>query len=84
MKQLPSFLTESVVGHLPREMSRLTYFIILHGARVSMIVFDVHHQRSPLIQGGLEIPVEVIVEMADTEENRLAMAKYETMTAKRY
>ena len=49
-----------------------------------MKVLDAHHQKSPLIQGGLEIPVEVIVEMADTEENRLALAKYEAMTAERY
>ena len=32
-KQLPGFLTESVVGHLPREISRLAYFIILLSAR---------------------------------------------------
>ena len=83
-KQLPGFLTESVVGHLPREISRLTYFIILHGARVLVKVLDAHHRKSPLIQGGIEIPVEVTVEMAATEENRLALAKYEAMTAERY
>ena len=27
---------------------------------------DAHHRRSPLIQGGLEIPVEVTVEMDKT------------------
>ena len=83
-KQLPGFLTESVVGHLPREISRLMYFIILHGARVLVKVLDAHHRKSPLIQGGIEIPVEVTVEMAATEENRLALAKYEAMTAERY
>ena len=83
-KQLPGFLTESVVGHLPREISRLTYFIILHCARVLVKVLDAHHRKSPLIQGGIEIPVEVTVEMAATEENRLALAKYEAMTAERY
>ena len=49
-----------------------------------MKVLDAHHRKSPLIQEGLEIPVEVIMEMADTEENRLALAKYEAMTAERY
>ena len=47
-------------------------------------VLDAHHRKSPLIQGDLEIPVEVIMEMADSEENRLALAKYEAMTAERY
>ena len=49
-----------------------------------MKVLDAHHRRSPLIQGGIEIPVEVTVEMAATEENRLALAKYKAMTAERY
>ena len=74
----------SVVGHLTRDISRLTYFIIPHGARLSVEVLDALHRKSPLIQGDLEIPVAVIMEMADTEENRLALAKYEAMTAERY
>ena len=49
-----------------------------------MEVLDALHRKSPLIQGDLEIPVAVIMEMADTEENRLALAKYEAMTAERY
>ena len=33
MKRLPGTLVASVVGHLPREISRFTYFIIDHGAK---------------------------------------------------
>ena len=62
MKRLPGTLVASVVGHLPREISRYTYFIIVHEAKVSCKIMDVHHRRSPLVQG-LEIPSEVIVEM---------------------
>ena len=47
--------------------------LIVHGARVSCRVVDAHHRRSPLIQGGMEIPVEVTVEMDISEENALAM-----------
>ena len=43
-----------VVGHLPREISMFT---IVHGGRVSFKVINAHHRRSPLVQGGLEIPV---------------------------
>ena len=32
----------------------------------------------------MKFPVEVTMEMADTEENRLAMAKCETITTERY
>ena len=69
-KRLPSRLTESVVGHLPKEVSRYTYYIILHGAKVTATVMDTHHRRSPLVQGGLEIPIQITVEMDLTEKNR--------------
>ena len=32
-KKLPSRLTVSTVGHLPKEVSRLTFYITLHGTR---------------------------------------------------
>ena len=68
-----------MVGLLPREISRLTYFLIMHGTRASCKVMDVHYRRSPLIQGGLEIPVEVTVEIDISEENVLAMEKYNAL-----
>ena len=53
LKGQPGFLGEQIVGHLPREISRLTYYIIVHGV-VTAKVIDVNHRRSPLVQGGLE------------------------------
>ena len=47
----PETRREKVVGHLPGEISRLTWFIIIHGAAVSVQVVDINHRRSPLIQG---------------------------------
>ena len=46
-----------------------TYFLIMHGTRALCKVMDAHYRRFPLIQGGLEIPVEVTVEMDISEEN---------------
>ena len=83
-KRLPGFIAESVVGHIPREVSRITHFIIVHGGRVSCRVTDVHHRRSPLIQGGLEIPAEITVEMDLNEDNVLAMKKYESLVEEYY
>jgi len=54
-KKLPSRLTESFIGHLPKEVSTYTYYIILHGAKVSTMVMDTHHRRSPLVQGMLRV-----------------------------
>ena len=59
IRKTVSRLRPVVVGHLPREISRFTRFIILHGATVKVKVSDTKYRRSPLIQGGLEIPVEV-------------------------
>ena len=63
-----SRLTPVVVGHLPREISRFTRFIILHGATMKVKVSDTKYRRSPLIQGGLENPVEVEVQMENSSE----------------
>ena len=63
-KSLPGTLAvESTVGHLPREICRLTRFIMLHCAIVVIKVTDTQHRRSPLVQEGLEIPVQVTVKM---------------------
>ena len=84
MKRLPGSLSDSVVGHLPREISRYTYYIIVHGASVSCKVIDVHHRRSPLVQGGLEIPCEVTVTMNYSQENVRAMAEYTRLLQEKY
>ncbi len=84
MKILPGGLTESVVGHLPKEVARFTHFILLHGARVAARVVGVQYRRSPLVQGGLEIPIKVTMEMDLTERNKLSIEKYEALVKERY
>ena len=61
-----------------------TRFIILHGATVKVKVSDTKYRRSPLIQGGLEIPVEVEVQMENSSENQQALSKYQTLVAENY
>ena len=57
---------------------------MMHGARASCKVMDAHYRRFLLIQGSLEIPVEVTIEMDITEENVLAMEKYKALTEDYY
>ena len=84
-KSLPGTLVvESTVGHLPREISRLTRFIMLHGAIVVVKILDTHHRRSPLVQGGLEIPIQVIVKMEYSPQNKDALFKYESLVEQYY
>ena len=84
IRKTVSRLRPVVVGHLPREISRFTRFIILHGATVKVKVSDTKYRRSPLIQGGLEIPVEVEVQMENSSENQQALSKYQTLVAENY
>ena len=43
-----------------------------------------NYRGSPLIQGCLEIPVEVICEMDDTPRNRSVMERYKTLVTTHY
>ena len=44
-----------IVGHLPRELSRIFWHFLGHGGEVNCEVTG-RRRRSPLVQGGLEIP----------------------------
>ena len=69
-------LADSTVGHLPREISSATRFFLLRGGVFCAKVIDKNHRRSPLVQGGLEIPVQVTAEMDLTERNKAILGRY--------
>ena len=54
------------------------WFIIYHRAAVSVRVVDVNHRRS-LVQGGLEIPIEVSIVMPHSDVNKHALETYATL-----
>ena len=54
------------VGHLPMEISRATKFLLDRNAIVTTQLRSSRFRRSPLVQGGLEIPCTATVEMIDT------------------
>ena len=83
-KRLRGRLADSIIGHLPTEISRATLFFLLRGEMVHLKVTDENYRRSPLIQGGLEIPVEVICEMDDTPRNRAIVERYKTLVTTHY
>ena len=86
-KRLCGCLADLIIGHLPREISRATSFFLLRGGMVHLKVSDENYRRSPLIvliQGGLEIPVEVICEMDDTPSNTAIMERYKTLVTTYY
>jgi len=72
------------VGHLPKELSRFMRFILHHEASASAKVIDSHHHWSPLVQGGLEIPILVTVTMASCKKNELAIKRFKELVAENY
>ena len=65
-----------IVGHLPMEISRPTKFLLDRGAIIKSKLTGKKYQRSPLVQGGLEIPCSLIIEMLDTVTNNRLTEKY--------
>ena len=54
---------DNIIGHLLREISRETKFLLDRGADITAIPTETHYRRSSLIQGGVEITCLVKVEM---------------------
>ena len=73
-----------IVGHLSLELSRITYFIVQRGATVTAKVCGKHYRRSPLIQGGLEVPCQVTVSMPGSIVNHLLLSRYGTLLRELY
>ena len=69
-------LDGTVVGHLPREISRATKFVLNRDAQTSAILTSTDYSRFPLVQGGLEIACKVIVKLTGTVRNHLLMDRY--------
>ena len=51
----------SLVGQLPREISRFSKFYLEYGGNMKASVRNVKFRRSPLPQGGLEIPITLTI-----------------------
>ena len=72
------------VGHLPREISRPTKFLLDRETEATASLIGTHYRRSPLIQGGLEIPCVVTVTIGRNIQGHLLMARYEEMVTNLY
>ena len=65
------------VGHLPLEISRVTKFLLDRGAEIRVKLTETHYRRSPLVQGGLEIPCVLVAKMNSySVRNQMLLQKY--------
>ena len=83
-KTLLGTLAPSIIGHLPKEISRYTRYIIEHGAQFCAFVISTTHRVSPLIQGGLEVPVRVEIKLPYNEVNDSNLKKYKQLVEENY
>lgn len=74
----------TTVGHLPREISRPTKFLLDRGAKVEAELSATHYRRSPLFQGGLEIPCLVRITMPGSIIGHLLLEEYEKVVLRVY
>lgn len=54
------------VGHLPKELSRVTKYFLDRGFTMKCKLTSNHCRRSPLVQGGLAITCEVMINARPT------------------
>ena len=70
------FGKEIPVGHLPKEISRVTKYLLERGATETATLTSEHYRRSPVLQGGIEISCKVSVTMPGAVSNLLVQEKY--------
>ena len=58
--------------------------LLMRGADVYVTVKDVQFRRSPLIQGGLEIPVNVTASMESSSKNIQAVERFKSLVELSY
>ena len=61
-----------ITGHLPREISRVTKFLLDRGAVAYTELTSTHYRRSPIMQGGLEIPCKITLKL----HNHMLLDRY--------
>ena len=73
-----------IVGHLPLEISRFTKCLLDRGATITATLSSTYYQRSPPVQGVLEIPCLVNAKLIGTKKNKEILAKYLEMVQTHY
>ena len=76
--------TDEADGHLPMEISCITKFLIDRGADVTTKLTSTNYRRSPLVQGGIEIPCLITVTMPGTILNQLLMERFKQLVQEKY
>ena len=73
---------DEIVGHLQMEIRRITKFT----ERCKMYIEDIwmHYRRSPLAQGGLDVPCKMTIAMIGSVVNHLLLTRYKSLFKELY
>ena len=66
------------MGYLPKEISRVTKYILDRGISMHCKLTSRHYRRSPLVQGGLEIKWEVVINSRAAGLQSMLTARYQS------
>ena len=77
--KIPGKIGCVVVGHIPWGLSRYMRYALDSGAIISGKVISDKYKPSPLIQGGLEIPVKVFVSWSDEKSMTILKEKVKSV-----
>ena len=72
------------MGHLPREISRPTKFLLDRGAEIVAEIESSYYRRFPLIQAGLEICWKVSATLPGTIKDHMLLDRYKELVNKLY
>ena len=75
---------DKIVGHLPIEISRITRYALARGAKVEAQLTQSHYRRSPLVQGGLEIPCSLTLKIPATKKSSGLLERYLELFESKY
>ena len=64
------------VGHIPKELSRVTKYLLDRGATLSLELSSTNYRHSPLVQGGLEFACTVTARMPATVKYQMLIDRY--------
>ena len=77
---LPGTIFPSTVGRIPIELSRYIWHALQREAVIKGEVTAIKYKRSPLVQGGLEIPIAVTVKWDDKNAVEILRKKVEEVS----
>ena len=64
------------MGHLPEDISRVTKYFLNRGILTHCKLTSRHYRRTPLVQGGLEIKCEMVINSRTTVLQSRLTARY--------